>query len=250
MTNLLRLEYLKIRRKKILPMITMFLGIEMLWAFIVVNRHITVDPDQAIWESILYTVTSLNGLFMPLVSAIVISRICDMEHKGSTMKMLVATNVSRVQLYAAKYICANSLLLFVTFAQIILMISFGLIKNVSGAIPIQSFFVFIVGAMLTTLAITALQQWISMVVKNQAFALCFGMLGSFIGMTAGLFPAAVRNTLIWSYYLDLSPVIYLFSESSGTYMSQPVNIGLVTTALVMTILFFIAGNIHMTRQEI
>jgi hypothetical protein len=248
--KILGLEYFKIRHKKIWIMIILFLVVEMLWAFMSVSRSIARNPDHAIWESIVFSISSMNGLFMPIISAVVVSRICDMEHKGATWKMLVATNVNRGYLYAAKYICANSLLLFGIIVQTVLMIVFGLMKDFPGAPPTELLIRFIGGAMLTTLAVTALQQWISLAIKNQAFALCLGMLGGFIGMTAGLFPAAVRQIFIWSYYTDLSPVTYLYTEPIGTYMIQPVGAGIVVAALIMTVLFYIAGRTHVTRQEI
>lgn len=250
MITTLRLEYFKIRRKKIGMMILLFLTVEILWAFMSISRSIASNPEHAIWESVIFTISSMNGLFMPIISAIVVSRICDMEHKGETWKMLVATNVSSGQLYVAKYLCANSLLLLGILAQTLLMIMFGLIKDFPGSPPSDFFARFILGTLLITLAVTALQQWISLVIKNQAFALCLGMLGGFIGMTAGLFPATIRHIFIWSYYLDLSPITYLFSESSSTYMKQPVDVVIIGIAVIMTILFYIAGRIHVSRQEI
>lgn len=250
MIKILGLEYFKIRRKKLWIMIILFLIVEMLWAFMSISRSIARNPEHAVWESVLFTVSSMNGLFMPIISAVVVSRICDMEHKGATWKMLVATNVNRGNLYAAKYICANSLLLYGILAQTVLMIVFGLIKDFPGYPPMELLIQFIGGTMLTTLAVSALQQWISFAIKNQAFALCLGMLGGFIGMTAGLFPAATRHIFIWSYYTDLSPVTYLYTEPVGTYIVQPVGLGIVVAALIMTIIFYIAGHTHVTRQEI
>ena len=250
MIKTIRLEFFKIRRKKIWTMITLFLVVEMLWAYMSISQSIARHPDQAVWASILFSISSMNGLFMPIISAIVVSRICDMEHKGSTWKMLVATNVGRVQLYAAKYICINSLLLYGVLVQTVLMIGFGLIKGFPGAPPVELLVQFVGGTLLTTLAVTALQQWVSLVIKNQAFALCLGMLGGFIGMTAGLFPAAIRQLFIWSYYLDLGPVTYLYTGSVGIYITELIDPGNILVALMMAILFYIAGSIHVTRQEI
>ncbi|WP_372631151.1 ABC transporter permease [Cohnella sp.] len=250
MIKIFGLEYFKIRRKKIWIMITLFLAAEMMWAFLSTSMSIARNSDHAVWESIIFSIASMNGLFMPIISAIVVSRICDMEHKGATWKMLVATNVSRGRLYAAKYLCANSLLLYGILAQTGLMIAFGLIKDFPGAPPVEWLIRFIGGTMLATLAVTALQQWISLAVKNQAFALCLGMLGGFIGMTAGLFPTSVRHLLIWSYYFDLSPVTFQYAETASSYMTQPTSSMLVAAALGMIVLFYIAGNIQVNRQEI
>ena len=250
MIQILRLEFFKIRRKKLGIMIALFVAVEMLWAFMSLSRYIDRNPDHAVWESVLFTVSSMNGLFMPIVSAVVVSRICDMEHKGATWKLLVASNVKRGFLYAAKYICANSLLLSGILGQTVLMIVFGRMIDLSGVPPVEWFIRFMGGTLLTTLAVTALQQWISVAVKNQTFALCLGMVGGFFGMTAALFPEAVR--LMWSYYTDLGPITYRYAESSGEYIVQPLtaDFGIATAALMMTFLFYIAGSIHVARQEI
>ncbi|PYI56988.1 ABC transporter permease [Paenibacillus flagellatus] len=249
MIQTLGLEYFKIRRKKIGILITLLLSFEMLWSFVSISMSIARNPDQAVWESVLFSVSSMNGLFMPIVSAIVVSRICDMEHKGNTWKMLVATDVKRGRLYAAKYICANILLLYGLLAQTVLMVAFGLVKDFPGAPPVDLLARYIGGTMLVTLAVTALQQWISWASQNQTFALCLGMVSGFIGMTSGLFPAAARHLFIWSYYLDLSPVTYRYTEASSTYMEQPWGFGIAAAALAMALLLYIAGSIHVTRKE-
>ena len=104
--------------------------------------------------------------------------------------------------------------------------------------------------MLATLAAAAIQQWIAMAAKNQASALCLGMLGGFIGLTAPLFPAGVRRWLIWSYYLDLAPVTYRYAESAGTFAAQPWDGRIAAAALGTAFLCFIFGNLHVARKEI
>jgi hypothetical protein len=173
-----------------------------------------------------------------------------MEHKGNTWKMLMTTNIGRNHVYTAKYICANSLILYGILAQAVFIVGFGLSKNISGPLPFSLLVQFVIGTLLTTLAITALQQWLSLTVRNQAFALCLGMLGGFIGTTSGLFPAGVRHLFIWSYYMDLNPVTYIYSATSGTYVSGMLPVGLFLAALLMAAIFYFAGNIHASRKEI
>ncbi|GFN32219.1 ABC transporter permease [Paenibacillus xylaniclasticus] len=250
MITAIGLEYYKIRRKKLWIMITLLLAMEMLWAFVTASISISRSAEHDEWETLFYCVSSINGFFMPIVTAIVASRLCDMEHKGATWTILAATNVSRIRLYTAKYICANSLLLYGILAQTVLIIAFGQMKDFSGSLPFEWLIRFIAGTMLTTLAVTALQQWISWTVRNQAFALCLGMLGGFIGMTAALFPAGVRHLFIWSYYSELSPVILRFAESSSSYFIQPMNFSLMLAALGMTVLWYTVGSLHIARKEV
>ncbi|EMA6344010.1 ABC transporter permease [Bacillus cytotoxicus] len=249
MMKLLGLEYFKIRRKKIWVMILLFLSAEMLWAFIALSRSMATNSKFASWEAIVFSISSMNGLFMPIISAIVVSRICDMEHKGETLKMLVATNVKRRHLYAAKYICVNSLLLLSIFAQVALMIIFGFVHKLSSNFSSALFIQFVFGTFLTTLAVTALQQWLSFTIKNQVFALCLGMLGGFIGMTAGLFPAAIRRMFIWAYYLELSPIAHLYKNSLSAYIVQSINLWNVIVTIALAILFYIVGSARISRQE-
>lgn len=246
----LSLEYFKIRRKRIWVMLSLFLAAEMIWASMSMSISISRSAANASWEALIFSIASMNGLFLPIISAIVVSRICDMEHKGNTWKMLMTTNTGRNHVYTAKYICANSLILYGILAQAVFIVGFGLSKNISGPLPLSLLVQFAIGTMLTTLAITALQQWLSLTVRNQAFALCLGMLGGFIGTTSGLFPAGVRHLFIWSYYMDLNPVTYIYSASSGTYVSGMLPVGLFLAALLMAAIFYFAGNIHASRQEI
>lgn len=251
MLKMLQLEFFKIRRKKIWLMVILFLMVEMVWAFMSVTRSIASNPEDARWESIIYVVSSMNGLFLPILSAIVVSRICDMEHKGNTWKMLVATNVKRSKLFSAKFICANSLLLLALIIQTVFIMLFGNLNNFLGSFPLHLFISFLGGSFITTMVITAIQQWISLAIKNQAFALCLGMVGGFIGMTAAMFPSSIRHFFIWSYYLDLSPVSYSYTESLGTvYAQESINIPLIISALVMLAIFYLLGRINLNRQEI
>ncbi|MDT9722557.1 ABC transporter permease [Paenibacillus sp. ClWae2A] len=246
----LSLEYYKIRRKRIWVMLSLFLAAEMIWASMSMSISISRSAANASWEALIFSIASMNGLFLPIISAIVVSRICDMEHKGNTWKMLMTTNIGRNHVYTAKYICANSLILYGILAQAVFIVGFGLSKNISGPLPFSLLVQFVIGTLLTTLAITALQQWLSLTVRNQAFALCLGMLGGFIGTTSGLFPAGVRHLFIWSYYMDLNPVTYIYSATSGTYVSGMLPVGLFLAALLMAAIFYFAGNIHASRQEI
>jgi len=246
----LALEYYKIRRKKIGLMLAMFLAAEALWAAMSISISISRSAANASWEAIIFSIASMNGLFLPILSAIVVSRICDMEHKGSTWKLLMTTSIGRHHVYGAKYVCANSLMLCGIVAQAAFMIGFGYYKGIEGPPPVGLLLQFVCGALLTTLAITALQQWLSLAVRNQAFALCLGMLGGFLGTTSGLFPGGIRHLFIWSYYLDLSPVTYVYDASAGAYVSGGLPLGLLVVALLAAATLYMAGNYHLSRQEI
>ncbi|MBT2764260.1 ABC transporter permease [Paenibacillus sp. ISL-20] len=248
--NALSLEYFKIRRKRIWVMLTLFLAAEMVWASMSMSISISRSAANASWEALIFSISSMNGLFLPIISAIVVSRICDMEHKGNTWKMLMTTNIGRNHVYAAKYICANSLILYGILAQAVFIVGFGKSKGIGGSLPLSLLIQFTIGTMVTTFVIIALQQWLSLTVRNQAFSLCLGMLGGFIGTTSGLFPSGIRHLFVWSYYMDLSPVTYVYSSTSGSYLSGTLPAGLLIASILLAAVFYFAGSIHTSKQEI
>ncbi|NQX70668.1 ABC transporter permease [Paenibacillus alba] len=248
--KVLALEFYKLRRKRIALMMTIFLTIELIWIFMSMSIYMSRNSGSVSWPSIIVMAASVNGLFLPVMCAIAVSRISDMEHKGNTWKLLIATSVKRSQLYLAKYICANTVLLSYVLVQAVAIAGFGIINGFDGSLPLPLMVYFIGGAVLTNLAVTALQLWVSLAVKNQAFALCLGMIGGFVGMTAGLFPAPIRRVFAWSYYSELSPVGIVYTGPTVEYSFQYASAGLLTGIWLMTIIFFAAGSIHVTRQQI
>lgn len=244
------LEFFKLRRRHLCLMIILFLSVEIGWAFISISMSMSRNPDSAGWEGILVTIASMNGLFLPILSAVVVSRICDMEHKGSTWKLLMAISVKRSRIYAAKYVCACVLMLFAVLLQIFAIAGFGVANGFGKSIPFFLLFKFFAGTMLTNMVIVALQQWLSLSVKNQAFSLCLGMIGGFIGMTADLFPATVRRLFVWSYYTGLSPVTYNYVNDSMVLVIRNIGTHLPIAVFCIGVAIYIAGSIHVSRQEV
>ncbi|WP_340022496.1 ABC transporter permease [Paenibacillus sp. FSL K6-1096] len=244
------LEYYKLRRRRVWAMLTLFLAAELGWAAVSMSISISRSASNASWEALIFSLSSMNGLFLPILTAIVISRICDMEHKGDTWKMLMTTPAGRRSVYAAKYICAVNLVLYGILAQAVFIIGFGMLHKLESPLPLGLLLQFTAGTLVASLLVAAMQQWVSLAVKNQAFALCLGMLGGFLGTTASLFPAAVRKAVVWSYYLDLSPVTYLYQASGGSYITGTIPVLQCIAALFITVLLYTGGNAHISRQAI
>ncbi|MFE4713824.1 ABC transporter permease [Paenibacillus sp. NPDC056722] len=252
MIQLISLEFYKIRRKRLYLMATLFLGVELAGAFMAVSMSLARHPDQEEWMPLLATLSSMNGLFLPILSAVCVSRISDMEHKGNTWKLLLSVSVRRGQLYLAKYICACVILLGVSLLQIAAAAAFGIGKVLWESFPLGLMVQFMAGTLLTNMVIIALQQWLSLAVKNQAFALCLGMLGGFFGMTGDFFPQAVRQYFIWSNYNGLSPVrqSYVDNAIQFTAIDGGALLPQASILVVLGVVIYIAGSRHISRQDI
>lgn len=248
--KILTLEFLKLRRKKILLMITLFMGVEILWALLAVSISLSRNPSDNGWMATIVTLATMNALFLPIISSVVMSRICDMEYKGNTWKLLRSVNVKPSNVYAAKYICGNILLLYAIVLQAIAIAIFSNVNGFAEPLPLSILLKYVGGTMLITMTILALQQWISLLFKNQTFALCLGMVGGFLGMTGDFFPSFLRRIIIWSYYTGLSPVACRFTDNSTHFILRNQNIGIFAVVILITIVFYIAGNSHVSRQEL
>lgn len=239
MMHAIRLEFYKLRRKRLTLMFALFLAVELGWAFASLSMSIARRPDNAGWPAAIATVASMNGLFLPILSAVIVSRICDMEHKGQTWKLLMSAAVARSRIYAAKYIAACLLLAVAVALQAAGIAAFGMARGWAEAVPVALLLRYAAGTMLATAAIVALQQWLAL-----------GMLGGFAGMTADLFPAGIRAGLIWSYFTGLSPVTFGYIDETMRYVLRDISPSHALAALAMGAAAYIAGSIHVSRQEI
>lgn len=246
------LEFYKLRHKHLFLMMTLILLVEITWAFMATSMSISRNPEIARWETLMLMLSTMNGLFLPILSAICVSRICDTEHKGNTWKLLLAISVKRGHLYAAKYMCACLVMLWICILQVFSISAFGIIKGFDDPVPFLLLGQFLSGTVLTNMVIIALQQWVSMAVKNQAFALTLGMIGGFIGLAADLFPFGIRRLFVWSYYSGLSPIKQNYVNEQMQFITQDISNSLpMMSPLIMAGIFiYLAGSIHISRQEV
>ncbi len=246
------LEFYKLRHKHLLLMITLFFLVEIMWAFMATSMSINDNQEIARWETLILMFSTLNGLFLPILSAICVSRICDMEHIGNTWKLLLTVSVKRGQLYAAKYVCACLIMSWVCILQVFSIGAFGMIQGFEQPVPFLLLALFLSGTVLTTMVIVALQQSVSMAIKNQTFALTLGMIGGFIGMTADLFPFGIRRVFVWSYYTGLSPIKQNYVNEQMQFIIHdlrtlfPLMVFLIITGIVI----YLAGSVHISKQEV
>lgn len=246
------LEFYKLRHKHLFSMVTLFLFVEIGWAFMATSMSISRNPNNAGWEPLIAMLSSMNGLFLPILSAICVSRICDMEHKGNTWKLLLSVSVRRSKLYIAKYVSASIVMLWACTLQVFAITTFGIANGFEQPVPLFLLMRFLIGTVLTNMIIIALQQWVSMTVKNQAFALSLGMVGGFIGMVADLFPSGVRRIFVWSYYTGLSPIMQSYTNEKIQFVVRDINALLPMMVVLITvgIAIYLAGSIHVSRQEV
>lgn len=98
--KLLRLEFYKCRRRKILLVCAAVLAVELIWMGAFLARQDEEDFQQG-WLILLYNLAMVDAIVLPLSVATMASRNCELEHKGCTWKVL-ETMVSAGSIYTAK----------------------------------------------------------------------------------------------------------------------------------------------------
>ena len=94
------LEWYKCRRRQV-PLVCLgLLGAQMVWMGVFLLRQEQEDLAQG-WMLLLYNLALVDAIMLPLTVAVLASRNCEGEHKGSAWKLL-ETMVTPGQLYAAK----------------------------------------------------------------------------------------------------------------------------------------------------
>ncbi len=102
------LELYKLKHRKVFLTFLVILGVELLFVFSNYGNNnnflnMISDPAAPAWEDLIIGPAAINGLFFPILAAVIASRICDMEHKGNTWKLLECNNEPQIYLVLQIY---------------------------------------------------------------------------------------------------------------------------------------------------
>ena len=200
--KLLRLEFFKCRRRKILLVCAAVLAAELLWIVSTFLRQDAEDLRQG-WMLLLYNLAMVDAIIMPISVATIASRNCELEHKGTTLKLL-ETMATPEGLYTVKLVWGALVLAALLMVRWALFMGVGILWQFPGEVPWGRFAIFTAISWAVSMMVYALQQGLSLRFANQAVALVCGIFGSFIGIMSMLFPDWLVRIVPWGYYGLLS----------------------------------------------
>lgn len=244
MGNTLRSEYLKLKRKKFFLTVCLIQILEMFWVFAALSQKKMLQN----WETLISNLSLLNGLFLSIMIAVIVSRLVDLEHKENTWKMLFSSPVSKMSIYLSKLICIMILLVFSGVISFLGILLISKVFNFAGSIPFFLIFKYITFYIITSLPIVAFQLWISLIIKNQAFALGAGIVGSFLGYFASMF--SWNKVLFWTYPTSSSPIGFEFVEDKMIYIQNTEVPLVISLSIVTGILLILISSIHFLKKDI
>lgn len=198
MIKLLKCEFLKTRGRFVFITALLITAAELVWALHGDYADFMLKNG---WMAFLYQLPLINAIFMPLLSIIVASRLCDIEHKGAMLKTL-AVICGKGRVYDAKLLYGLSIVLFCSIISWAVTIIGGYVIGFYGSVPIKLYLLYLLFTAVPTIVIYIFQHTLSLLFKNQAVTFFVGAIGTFGGLFAMFLPQLpwLRRSLIWGYY--------------------------------------------------
>lgn len=249
MTKALVVEFQKIRRRKIWVIVAVLIFVQMLWSLWGVQRMDAHDLSQG-WMHLFFQLPLLNSIMMPIIAAVVASRLCDVEHKGQTFKLL-NTVIPSQRLFAAKFLCGAFYMLAAVLLQIVVIVAVGWAVGFEGNPPPDKLLYYMLFTTAVTLTILLLQQVLSLLFKNQMIPFSVGIIGSFAGLFIMFFPQNLERLLLWGYYGVLMFVRMDWDRATRMtdYYYVPFDWSGFITLIIMFCAIYIIGQTLFIRKE-
>lgn len=243
-------ECQKQRRRRIWLVPLGFLVILFLW--VSVSRNSFDADDLAMGYSfLLYQLPLLNVVLVPVMTAVIASRLCDMEIKGNTLKLLY-TLQKKGKFYDWKFIYEMRYLLAFTVGEGILIPITGLLGRFTQEMPLTLILLHVGTSTLVGLVILTLQHFLSLMSHNQILPLLAGLTGSFLGLFSMFFPPQMTRFILWGYFSAFSPYGMNYDNQTRimSFYRIPFPIVTFTLFVLFGLLFFLFCRTVFLKKEV
>lgn len=246
------LEFYKVRRRKVWLILLALLGVQFLWSMVAYFR---MEPTPSLlangWLSCLQQFAMLNTIIMPFFAAVLASRLCDIEHKGQTFRLLETVQPASC-LFAAKFLCGAVYLAVASVIQAGMMLALGSARSFHGDPRMNLFALHLLFTFAVSLVIYLLQQILSLKFQNQMIPMAVGLAGSFIGLFSWYFPKIVMRLVLWSYYGVLSPIEMQYSAQTRVtrYTVLAPDWDAFAVVIAALIVLYVLGRSLFVRKEV
>lgn len=242
-------ELKKIRRRHIGMLFAANLVIDFIW------MHWAMDDSKYTYNQeydyLLLSLPLINAIFLPIILSAAASRLCDIELKGNTLKML-CTMEPRQSIFHTKLLIGTAYLFLFSLAQTSMIPILGAMLSARQELPIARACLFGISTFGISLVLFFIQQSVSLLSVNQLFPLFLGVGGSFVGVFTWFFPQLpLRYMLPWGYYCVVLTVNMYYDEVTRdvTYYAAPFPTVFFLGFMLFGILVYIIGkNLFVNRE--
>lgn len=157
------------------------------------------------YSGLFYSVPVMNTVVMPLGTAVLASRLWDLESKEKSCRQLL-TLQSRGELFLGKIAVAMLQILLIVVMENAGILVLGKYAGYTEALDWRQFWWLAVNTFTVNVMLFFLWLLLSIRFDNQVPTLAAGMVGSLSGLFASFMPPLVSYFLPWGYYIPLSAV--------------------------------------------
>ncbi len=212
----------------------------------------SADELDNAYSSLLYALPVLNAILMPIVMALIASRLWDVEVKGSTTKLLY-TLQSRRSLFAGKALLGAGEVLLLTALEMAAALLLGRVQGYAETFPAVPF----VYTGVCTLAVDSMLFFLELLLMlkfdNPLPALCIGIVGALVGLFSAFMPVIVSYFVPFGYFIPLGCYEVAHWDQASrtvTYGLRPYNWGLLAFTVMLAAALFTAAWQMMRSKEV
>ena len=204
------------------------------------------------YSELFYSIPVINAILLPVMMAVLASRLWDMEVKGSTTKLLY-TLQSRKSLFAGKVSFGLLEVLLTTALEMGMIRLLGIIKGYTEKFPVGQFWYLAVCTLVVNVMLF-LSEWLLMLLfENPLPAICVGIVGAMIGLFSAFMPEIVSYFVPWGYYVPLGGYeVKVWEQETHTvlYGTRGMNWGLLGFTILLAAVFLAAAWRVMRNKEV
>ena len=243
-------EYRKQRHLFVWLIPLVFLAVLFLWGMAGQRNLSDYDLAQG-YSYLLYQLPLLNCILMPTMLSVIASRICDMEVKGQTWKLLF-TLQNKGSFYDWKFLTEFLYLLLFCLGQLGVLLLYGILYGYPEPLPAMLFLRHLAATLTAGCAVLTLQHILSLLSTNQIIPLLVGLAGSFLGLFSEFFPSALARFVLWGYFGAFVPYGIHWNKGTEEVLLIPREFptGLFAGFCVFTILFYLLCRHIFIRKEL
>lgn len=243
-------EVKKLKRKRSGLVFFGLILIELLWL-----GWYLADVDSAVMEvgylACLYQMPMLNALLLPVGIGVLVSNLCDIEHRGSTLKSIFTMQAPR-HLYWCKLFVAFVHVVVCIAVQVVTIYFYGQVFSFADTFLLREYGLYFISQTACTMFLVVLMQWIALKTANQFIPLLCGIVTGFAGFMSAFFSPFLMRLIPSGYYMLLSTSsMEWFPESRLVLYSYKVfSTGDFLVLVGAMMIIILVGQYQFVRKEV
>lgn len=204
------------------------------------------------YSALFYSVPIIHAILLPVMMAVLASRLWDMEIKGNMPKLLY-TLQSRRSLFIGKALLGMLEVLLITVLEMCIIPLLGAIHGYTEPFSWMQFLYLAISTFAVEGMLYFMELFLMIYFRNPLPALCTGITGALLGIFSAFMPPIVSYFVPWGYFIPLSAYeVAVWEEKTHTviYGTRGFHFGLLVFTACLEAGFFCLCWQAVRKQEV